>query len=70
VILCVCFNISDRLVRERAREGKSLHEILAETGAGSACGSCRLAIARIHSGEQVSAAGCAAAPAPGVRTAA
>jgi bacterioferritin-associated ferredoxin len=52
VIVCSCFALSDRLVRARAREGVSLPEVLAETGAGSACGSCRLAIARVHAGER------------------
>jgi bacterioferritin-associated ferredoxin len=60
VIVCICFNISDRLVRDRAREGRSLHELLEETGAGSACGACRLAVARVHAGEKVEAASCAA----------
>jgi bacterioferritin-associated ferredoxin len=51
VIVCVCFRVSDRLVRLRAREGVSLGAVLEETGAGSACGACRLAIARLHAGE-------------------
>jgi bacterioferritin-associated ferredoxin len=51
VIVCSCFAISDRLVRARAREGVSLPAVLAETGAGSACGACRVAIARVHAGE-------------------
>jgi bacterioferritin-associated ferredoxin len=52
VIVCSCFALSDRLVRARAREGASLPDVLAETGAGSACGACRLAIARVHAGER------------------
>lgn len=55
MIVCSCFAISDRQVRARAREGASLLQVLAETGAGSACGCCKLAIARIHAGEQVDA---------------
>ncbi len=58
MIVCVCFNVSDRVVRERAREGVSLAEVLEETGAGSACGTCQLAIARIHAGERDVAAPC------------
>ena len=61
MILCVCFNVSDRLVRERARYGVSLREVLEETRAGSACGACKLAIARVHRGEHVAGAPCAAA---------
>jgi len=57
--VCVCFNVSDRLVRERARSGVSLEAVLAETGAGSACGQCRFAIARIHAGERVESPPCA-----------
>jgi bacterioferritin-associated ferredoxin len=52
MIVCVCYGVSDRLVRERARQGVSLGAVLDETGAGSACGTCQLAIARIHAGEQ------------------
>jgi bacterioferritin-associated ferredoxin len=51
VIVCSCFAVSDRLVRARAREGVSLPDVLAQTGAGSACGTCRIAIARVHAGE-------------------
>jgi bacterioferritin-associated ferredoxin len=55
MIVCVCFGVSDRLVRQRAREGASLGAVLEETGAGSACGACRLAIAKLHSGEVAAA---------------
>jgi bacterioferritin-associated ferredoxin len=60
VILCVCFNISDRAVRDRAQEGASLHAVMEETGAGSACGACRLAVARVFAGAQAVSAPCAA----------
>jgi bacterioferritin-associated ferredoxin len=60
MILCVCFNVSDRVVRQRASEGASLGEVLEETGAGSACGCCRLAIARAHAGERAPAPPCQA----------
>jgi bacterioferritin-associated ferredoxin len=59
VKICICFNISDRLVRDRAREGIPLEAVLEETGAGSACGRCRFAIARVHAGEAVAAPLCA-----------
>lgn len=52
MIVCVCYGVSDQLVRDRARQGMSLGAVLDETGAGSACGTCQLAIARIHAGEQ------------------
>lgn len=61
MIVCSCFAVSDRLVRARAREGVPLAAVLTETGAGSACGACRLALARIHAGEVVEQAPCAAA---------
>jgi bacterioferritin-associated ferredoxin len=61
VIVCSCFAVSDRIVRARAREGAALAAVLAETGAGSACGACRLAIARLHAGERVERAPCAGA---------
>jgi bacterioferritin-associated ferredoxin len=59
VKVCICFDVSDRLVRERARAGVPLEAVLAETGAGSACGQCRLAMARIHAGERVEGPPCA-----------
>jgi bacterioferritin-associated ferredoxin len=61
--VCVCFNVSDRLVRERARAGVPFEAVLAETGAGSACGQCRFAMARIHAGEKVESAPCGRADA-------
>lgn len=60
MIVCVCFNVSDRVVRERARQGASLGEVLEETRAASSCGTCRLRIAMVHAGEQVGVAPCAA----------
>jgi bacterioferritin-associated ferredoxin len=69
MIVCVCFGISDRLVRQRAREGVSLEAVLAETGAGSACGCCRLAMARIHAGEAAVPSPCAARRLPIVQAA-
>lgn len=58
MIVCICFNVSDRLVRERARAGASLGGVLEETGAGSSCGACQLRIARLHAGEDVETAPC------------
>jgi bacterioferritin-associated ferredoxin len=51
MIVCSCFNVSDGEIRERARQGLSLNEILEETGAGSSCGICQLAIARVRAGD-------------------
>lgn len=61
VIVCSCFNVSDRLVRARARDGVPLHAVLAETGAGASCGACRSAIARVHAGERAEPPPCRAA---------
>jgi bacterioferritin-associated ferredoxin len=58
VILCLCFGVSDRLVRQRARDGVSLGALLEESGAGSSCGACRLAIARVHAGERAAPPRC------------
>ncbi|HEX9288115.1 MAG TPA: (2Fe-2S)-binding protein [Anaeromyxobacteraceae bacterium] len=65
MVVCSCFNLSDADIRDRARRGLSLKEILDETGAGSSCGACQLSIARARAGQ-------AAAPAHrcGHRTAA
>lgn len=62
MIVCLCFSVSDRLVRERARHGVSLGAVLEETGAGSACGTCRLAIARIHAGARAEPTVCSRVP--------
>jgi bacterioferritin-associated ferredoxin len=62
MIVCVCFRVSDRLVRERVRDGVSLGAFLEETGAGSACGSCKLAIARVHAGARAEPAPCSGIP--------
>jgi bacterioferritin-associated ferredoxin len=59
--VCLCFDVSDRLIRERARAGVSIEEVLAETKAGGGCGQCLLAIRRIHAGEAVAAQPCARA---------
>ena len=69
MIVCVCFNVSDRLVRERARQGIPLGAVLEETGAGSACGSCQLAIARVHAGEVAQPPPCVARRLPVVEAA-
>ncbi len=61
MIVCLCFGVSDRLVRERARHGVSLGAVLEET---TACGACRLAIARIHAGERAAPALCGSPRAP------
>lgn len=47
MIVCVCKGITDRRIREEASAGRSLEEVLRRTGAGSSCGSCVFAIARI-----------------------
>lgn len=62
MIVCLCFGVSDRLVRERARDGISLGALLEQTGAGASCGACRLVIARIHAGERATPAPCTSHP--------
>jgi bacterioferritin-associated ferredoxin len=69
MIVCVCFGVSDRLVRQRAGEGVPLGAVLEETRAGSACGACRLAIARVHSGEVAALPPCVARRVPFVEAA-
>jgi len=56
MIVCSCFNLSDGDIRERARQGLSLKEILDETGAGSSCGACQLSVARVRAGQAVAPA--------------
>ncbi len=56
MIVCVCKNVSDSAIRAGARAGKPLEVVLRETGAGSGCGTCVLAVARIHAAEARAAA--------------
>lgn len=51
MIVCSCFHVSDGQIRDLARRGLSLKEILDDTGAGSSCGICQLAVARVRAGE-------------------
>jgi bacterioferritin-associated ferredoxin len=47
MIVCVCLGITDRRIREEAFAGHSLEQIFQRTGAGSGCGMCKFAVARI-----------------------
>ena len=51
MIVCVCRGISDRQLRAEAAAGHSLEQVMHRTGAGSSCGTCRFAIARLVSDE-------------------
>ena len=55
MIVCVCKGVSDRRIREEAAAGHSLDEVFRRTGAGSSCGQCRFAIARIVAAEHAAA---------------
>ena len=61
MIICVCRGITDRRIREEAADGSSLEEVLARTGAGSSCGTCRFAISRMVGEEHARAAAAIAA---------
>ncbi len=65
MIVCVCRNVSDSAIRAGARAGKPLEAVLRETGAGSGCGNCVLAVARIHAAEARASAQSAPASATG-----
>ncbi len=47
MIVCLCRAVSDRAIRIAAAVGLTLAEIGRETGAGSDCGRCADAVARI-----------------------
>jgi bacterioferritin-associated ferredoxin len=47
MIVCCCHAVSDRTLREAAAAGLSHDEIESATGAGTACGVCREAVADI-----------------------
>lgn len=59
VIVCLCKGVTDRRIRREAAAGHSLDEVFRRTGAGSGCGSCRLAVARIVAEERAAAKGAA-----------
>lgn len=63
MIVCLCFNVSDAVVRRRAAEGATLRQVIAETGAGSACRCCVAALAKVHAGGAAAAPACARAAA-------
>ncbi|HYG66864.1 MAG TPA: (2Fe-2S)-binding protein [Anaeromyxobacteraceae bacterium] len=43
----MCRGVSDRQLREAVRAGKTLDDVMRTTGAGTDCGSCLPAMARI-----------------------
>jgi bacterioferritin-associated ferredoxin len=47
VKICVCRDVSDGLLREAVRCGGTVEDVIATTGAGSDCGACEGALARI-----------------------
>ena len=42
MFVCLCKGISDRRIREMAREGQTLKEIVKSCEAGTGCGACAL----------------------------
>ncbi len=45
--ICVCRDVSDGLLRDAVRCGRTVEDVLAATGAGQDCGACEGALARI-----------------------
>ncbi|HSD18751.1 MAG TPA: (2Fe-2S)-binding protein [Anaeromyxobacter sp.] len=45
--ICVCRDVSDGLLRDAVRCGRTVEDVIAATGAGSDCGACEGALARI-----------------------
>ncbi|BDG01787.1 (2Fe-2S)-binding protein [Anaeromyxobacter oryzae] len=56
MIVCVCRGVTDRQIRQEAAAGHALDEVFRRTGAGSSCGTCRLAVARLVAMEHAQAA--------------
>ena len=48
MIVCLCLNVSDRLIQKLAAEGLSLEEVIRRTKVGSECGNCLRAVAQVH----------------------
>jgi bacterioferritin-associated ferredoxin len=64
MIVCVCRGITDRRLRQEAAAGHDLEEVFARTGAGSSCGICKLAMARLVAEEHARQAALAAEKTP------
>ena len=48
MIVCICRNVSERAICRLVAEGaSSADEVAARSGAGTRCGSCRAAVARL-----------------------
>jgi bacterioferritin-associated ferredoxin len=47
VKICVCRDVSDGLLRDAVRCGRTVEDVIAATGAGTDCGACEGALARI-----------------------
>ena len=45
--ICMCRDVSDRELREAVRCGRTIEEVVAATGAGTDCGACEDALARL-----------------------
>ncbi len=52
MIVCSCYAISDKELREAAASGVTLKEIEAEIGAGTECGVCRPDIVKIFAAQR------------------
>jgi len=64
MIVCVCRAITDRRIRQEAAAGHDLEQVFARTGAGSSCGICKLAVARLVADEHARQAEIVAAKTP------
>lgn len=47
MIVCVCRAVSDRKILELAGQGLSAEQVMARTGAGNCCGTCRPTVDRL-----------------------
>ena len=48
MIVCLCLNVSDRVIRQLAREGASLEEVIERRKVGSECGNCLRMVAQVY----------------------
>lgn len=67
MIVCLCKNVSDRALQDAVRRCGSVAAVLRATGAGSDCGACTGALARIQAAAR--AQGLAAPRAPSAASA-
>ena len=57
MIVCLCYAVSDRKIKEMASQGASIKEIVSTCQVGTGCGACTLEVKKILEDEKQQARG-------------